>query len=253
MKTRPTLKSSLLACSLLALLAGAAPATQPSAPAASNNHDALDAILKEIIKDGRVDYALLRDKHLPALDAYLAAFVDLGAPKQPLADYINLYNAVMLKAVVEKRMANPEWKPSDNDFGVFKEPRVPLTGGPVSLDKLENEIIRKNYKEPRIHAALNCAAASCPPLIPQAYTTANLNELLEANMKAFVNDESRNKFLGRAKTAKISNIFNWFAADFGGKDKIPAYLAKYRPLPKGNYTDWKIEFLDYDWSLNEVK
>jgi hypothetical protein len=247
----PVRKLLVLPAGLLLLLGAAQPATRPAQPAI--DHAPFDAILKDIVKGERVDYRLLKEKHLPALDAYIAAFVDVGAPAQPLADYLNLYNAVMLRAVVEKRDANPEWKPSDNEFGVFKEPRVPLKDGKVSLDHLEHEIIRKKYKEPRIHVALNCAAVSCPPLPGTAFTTANLASTLETQMKAFVNSEQRNLFLGRMRTMRLSRIFDWFAADFGGKDKVPDYLAKYRPLPKGDYKGWKVEYFEYDWSLNEVK
>jgi len=217
---------------------------------AAGSVSALDGVFKDVVVSGRVDYTKLTGDRLAAVNAYIDGFVDLGAPDQPLADYINLYNAVMLKAVVEKRAASPAWKPSDNDFGVFKEPRVPLKGGMKSLNDLENEIIRKQYKEPRIHAALNCAALSCPPLIPRAYSTETLETQLEANMKAFVNDPVRNVFDDKAKTMKLSRIFDWFAADFGGKDKLPDYLAKYRP---GNYNGWKIEYQQYDWTLNEAK
>lgn len=234
------MKHRLFLAPLALLLAGAAQAT-PNDPAP------LDAILKAIVKDGGVDYALLRDKHLPALDAWLASFKDTG--ELPLADLINLYNAHMLKAVVEKRAGDPAWKPSDGNYGVFKEPRVRLASGVVSLDHLENQVIRKRG-DPRIHAALNCAAASCPPLIPEAYRQETLDRQLEENMRAFVNDPTRNRFDARTRTLEISSIFNWFAADFGGPEKVPAYLAKYRP---GNYQGWTVKFADYDWKLNERK
>lgn len=246
------MKQLLAAFAAVSVLWVSALASQPATPPA-NDHAAFDAILREIVKGERVDYRLLKEQHLAALDAYIASFVDVGAPQQPLADYLNLYNAVMLRAVVEKRDENPEWKPSDNDFGVFKEPRVPLKDGLVSLDHLEHEIIRKKYREPRIHVALNCAAVSCPPLLPEAFTTAKLNGMLEEAMKSFVNDGKRNVFLGRMRTMRLSRIFDWFAADFGGKDKVPDFILKYRPLNTGNYRGWTVEFLEYDWSLNEVK
>lgn len=233
--------SAFICGSLLFLLGAQSPAHDP-AP--------FDAILKDVVVDGRVDYAKLATKHLPALNAYIDGFQDLGAPAQPLADYLNLYNATMLKAVVEHRAKNPAWKPSDNNFGVFKEPRIKLKAGVTTLDHLENEIIRKQYKEPRIHVALNCAAVSCPALIPAAYTTATLEAQLEANMKAFVTDGTRNTFDDKAKTAKLSSIFNWFAPDFGGPEAIKAYVAKYRPA---DYSSWKTSFIDYDWTLNERK
>lgn len=226
-----------------------------AAHVAGNDHAPLDRILREIVKEGRVDYALLREKHLGELDAYLASFKDYSTdaePRLPLEDYINLYNATMLKAVLEHRAKDANWKPSDNNFAVFKEQRVPLRTGLTSLDYLENQVIRK-FGDPRIHAALNCAAVSCPPLAPQAFTRENLNDLLEANMKVFVNDPTRNTYDDAGKTAKLSSIFNWFAPDFGGPEKLPAFLAKYRPAPAGSYNGYKFTYADYDWHLNEAK
>jgi hypothetical protein len=238
-----SLTAAAAALPLLSLLAAA-----PQA----NDHTPFDAILKDVIKSGKVDYALLRDKHAAELDAYLASFHDYSNdanPRLPLEDYINLYNATMLKAVLEHRAKDSNWKPSDNNFAVFKEPRVALRTGVTTLDFLENQIIRK-FGDPRIHAALNCAALSCPPLAPAAFTHDNLNDLLDANMKAFVNDPTRNTFNDANKTANLSSIFNWFAPDFGGPEKLPAFLAKYRP---GDYASYKLTYADYDWHLNEVK
>lgn len=209
--------------------------------------DGLDGVLAAVVRDGRVDYRLLAEKHLPALDAYLsAANFDESAH---LADLINLYNAGMLRAVVDHRIKNPAWKPSDESFGVFKEPRVRLGGKVVSLDHLENQVIRKRG-DARIHAALNCAAVSCPPLIPRAYRADDLDAVLEANMKAFVNDPSRNRFDPSTRTLHLSSIFNWFAPDFGGPAGVPGYVSKYRP---GDYAGWKVQFVEYDWNLNETK
>lgn len=210
----------------------------------------LDAVLRDVVIEGRVDYAKIKTTHQPVLNTYLAEYQDVGAPEQPLAYYLNLYNVVMLKAVLEKRAANPSWKPSDENYGVFKEQRVKLKEGMKSLDYLENEIIRKQYKDPRIHAALNCAALSCPPLLNEAYEPDRLDQQLEQNFKRFVNDPTRNQFDDARKVMKLSSIFQWFAADFGGPSAVPGYIAKYRP---GNYSGWKVEYLPYDWNLNEKK
>jgi hypothetical protein len=215
-----------------------------------NDPAGLDAVLRDVVIEGKVDYAKLRAVHANAVDAFISEFKDVGAPEQPLADYLNLYNAVMLKAVLEKRAADPAWTPASGNFSVFKESRVPMKSGMQSLDHLEHQVIRKLYKEPRIHAVVNCAAASCPPLLSRAMRTEDLDTTLESAMRAFVNDPTRNRFDDTAKVMRLSRIFDWFNADFGGPAGVPDYISKYRP---GNYKGWKVEFIEYDWTLNERK
>jgi hypothetical protein len=130
------------------------------ANATSIDHSVFDAILKDVVADERVDYAKVKSKHAPQLQQYLDSLAAVDVPALPrdeqLAYYINLYNATMLNAVTDRDPA--AFKPSDNDFAVFKEPIVRLKGKTVSLNDLENEIIRKQFNDPRIHAELNCAA-----------------------------------------------------------------------------------------------
>ena len=67
-----------------------------------------------------------------------------------------------------------------------------IGGKKVSLDAIENKIIRPTFKEPRIHAALNCASISCPPLANYAFTAKGLEAQLNQVFTAFANDAVRN-------------------------------------------------------------
>ena len=49
----------------------------------------------------------------------------------------------------------------------------------MTLDHVENKIIRPTYQEPRIHFAVNCAALSCPQLDNRAFTAPDLDARLE--------------------------------------------------------------------------
>jgi len=220
-----------------------------SFPQPGNN---LDLIVQQCVKNERVDYAQIKDKWADSLDQYLDFVANLQAKQfsgeQLLALHINTYNASMLKAVLAHDIAT--WKPSDNDFSVFKEPHVKLMGETMSLNDLENKVIRPTFKDPRIHAALVCAAVSCPPLIPRAYVGNDLEEVLEANMKRFVNDPARNRVDEATKTIHLSRIFDWYAEDFGGKDKVLEYVDRCHEADLAGY---KVEFLDYDWSLNKAE
>ncbi len=240
--------AALAVCSLTVVLSAEEPASRPSF-----DHSAFDAILKEAVKGERVDYKLIKSKHYPQLAGYVAALSgsDIAAmdEKEQLAAYINLYNAAMIKAVIDRY--KPGYRPSDDNYSIFKTPAFTLAGEPTTLDHLEHGIIRKQFTEPRVHTALVCAAVSCPPLIPRAYTAADLDETLEANMKRFVNDANRNPIDSAGKKLRLSQIFNWFAVDFGGPAAVPGYVARYHDAQ--GVASWPVEFVEYDWTLNEVK
>ena len=106
--------------------------------------------------------------------------------------------------------------------------------------------------DPRLHFALNCASASCPPV--GVYTAENLDEQLDMATRNFIDhevklDDKRDKLL-------ISSLFKWYAKDFGGREGTIKLLLDY--LPKDERYDWlsniggkpRIGYLRYDWSLN---
>jgi hypothetical protein len=216
------------------------------------DHSAFDKILKATVKDERVDYNAIKASHLPDLTAYLDALSKVDPAKldrnEQLAFYINLYNATMIHTIVGR--LTPTYSPSEKDYGVFKEPLVRLNGKTVSLNDLENTIIRPTFKDPRIHVALVCGARSCPPILPRAYTGADLDATLDQNMKNFVADKFRNPIDDGSKTLKLSHIFDWYADDFGGKAAVPAFVGK---AAGKDYSGYKVEFVDYSWELNGQK
>ena len=135
--------------------------------------------------------------------------------------------------------------------GPWDEPIVKVFGEASTLNELENGMIRKNYKEPRIHFALVCAAMGCPPLLDKPYAGAGLDAQLEARTKKFLADTGKNSLDEKNKTFRLSPIFEWYAADFeSGAGSVPGFLKKYYGgLSHGQYI---IVYTDYDWSLNDL-
>ena len=234
----------------VAVSCAAAQDTQP-ADTPTVDHSAFDTILRAHVRDQRVDYLAIRDAHAPELAGYLdmLAGVDTGALSRDehLAMLINLYNATMIRAIVDRY--EPDYTVAAEDYAVFRQPLVRVDGRTISLDALEHEVIRKRFEEPRIHVALVCGAVSCPPLLPRAYRARTLAATLEANMRRFISDSSRNRIDHAAKRLELSQIFNWFAADFGGKDKIADYVNGYT---QADVSRFAVTFIEYDWSLNIV-
>ncbi len=215
------------------------------------DHVEFDQILRRHVRGERVDYLTLRKTDWPALCAYLERIENAPLEKLPrseqLAAYINLYNASMIRAVIER--FREDYSPQRDDFAVFKAPLVRLAQRSLSLDELEHQLIRKRFREPRIHVALVCAAVSCPPLLPRAYRAADLEALLEENMRRFVRDAARNTLDASGRRVALSQIFEWYSDDFGGKPALLEYCSRFSAAPLRGYS---LTFRPYDWSLNAV-
>ena len=225
------------------------------AAAADFDHSAFDALLKAHVKGDGVDYEGVSKKK-DALSAYLKTIGEtdpatFASKDAKLAFWINAYNAHTIAAVLA------HWPKIDSvssvapDFGFFKTKDKLVGGKKYSLNDIENEVIRPTFQDPRIHAALNCASVSCPPLLNAAFVPATLNAQLDGVMAAFVNDEKRNKVT--ASGAQLSQIFNWYGKDFESAGGPQKYMQKYA---KGDRKTWlgaakKVEFLPYDWNLNK--
>jgi hypothetical protein len=120
----------------------------------------------------------------------------------------------------------------------------------VDLNYIEHSILRKEFKDPRIHAAINCASFSCPLLRNEAYIAHEIDKQLEDAMRKFINDPQRNQI--EKSSVKISKIFSWFSGDFklNGASVID-YLNKY--AKKSIDYNAKMDYLDYDWDLNGIE
>lgn len=230
-----------------------APAIHQAQPVPNTivDHGMFNEILMRCVKGERIDYRslLLTPGAASSLDFYLdtisRAEVEALPRDDQLALYINLYNAAMIREVL--RHGLDSWSPDADDFAVFKQPIVKVNGKTINLNDLENDIIRKQFKEPRVHAALVCAARSCPPLLNRAYVGADLAEVLQANMRHFINDPNRNTIDPAGKRLVLSKIFEWYADDFGGKGNLAEYIDEFTPMRTADYA---ISFRDYDWKLN---
>ena len=208
---------------------------------------AWDTLLQRYVTPtGKVNYAGLKaDK--AALEAYCKTLSDNPAQdswsrEEKMAYWINAYNAFTIKLIVDNY---PTKSILNFDGGkTWDVKRIKLGDKKYSLNQIENDILRPQFKDARIHFAINCAAKSCPPLHNRAYTADNLEATLEARTKAFVNDVKHNTLT--ASKAQVSKIFDWYGADFGDLKK---YLNKYADTQlKSNAT---VTFNEYNWDLNE--
>lgn len=227
-----------------------------------------------VYQDGaasRVDYAgFQRDRaqlatYLDQLSAVSREAYDAWPEDEQLAFLINAYNAFTVELILTRY---PDLK-SIKDLGTwFKSPWqkefIPLLGEQLSLDDIEHGMIRAEgvFEDPRIHFAVNCASIGCPALRNEAYTGSALNLQLEEQTRGFLSDHSRNGYQGDA--LRLSSIFDWYAQDFeGGRlgyTSLGTFLVKYASalrvpddlvsaLQRG---ELEIEYLSYDWRLNDT-
>ncbi|MBI1289379.1 MAG: DUF547 domain-containing protein [Flavobacteriales bacterium] len=204
-----------------------------------------NSFFSENVKDGLVDYSGIK-KNPTELNTLLKAIANAAAKKgdDQKAFLINAYNTFVIKGIVDHY---PVEGPLKVD-GFFDKQTFNLRGKQVTLNQLEKEMLMKQFPDPRLHFVLVCAAKGCPKLASFAYNGKELETQLESQTRAIINDPDFIHLSG--SNAQVSQIFDWYAADFGGKDHVIPFIQKY--LLKKIKLNPKYSFYEYDWSLNEL-
>ncbi|MDZ4152841.1 DUF547 domain-containing protein [Methylicorpusculum sp.] len=207
--------------------------------------------IKNGVKLSLVDYPTIKaDNHLDKAYQTVSTFdpKQLHGRDEQLAFYINAYNILALKTVVD------HW-PVDSikDVGsllstVWNKPAGELGGKILSLGEVEHKILRP-MGEPRIHLAIVCASVSCPDLRDEPYTAVKLSAQLDEQSKRFLENSGKGLIIDKNRI-RVSQIFDWFEKDFSAGGGVAAFIKHYRPdLP-----DLKIKTdIDYDWSVNSSR
>lgn len=175
-----------------------------------------------------------------------------------MAFWINLYNAQTIDIVLDhypvKSIKDISLGGGFFSSGPWKKLLMTVEGRSLSLDNVEHDILRKQWRDPRIHYAVNCASISCPNLAAKAYTSDKLEEMLTEQAKHYINHERGVSV--KDGRLRLSQIYSWYRSDFGRSDAdIIKHIATYAsPELKKNIAGIKsISGYDYDWSLNEAK
>lgn len=211
-----------------------------------------DALLKKYVNEaGNVNYKGLKTEE-GKLDAYLTYLANTNPSKswsaaKVKAFWSNAYNAYTLKLILENYPLKSIMKVRKKGKDAWNIPFAKVGGKTYTLNYIEHEILRKNYKDPKIHVAVNCASGSCPQLANFAFTEANYEAETEKLMKKFINDPKRNELT--EKKVKISKLFSWYKGDFTRDSKLIEFINKYSDIKINKKV--KVRFLEYDWSLNE--
>ena len=259
-----TVARAARALAVAAGLAALAPAPAPAAETA-----AYARLLEAHVRPGTVsgiDLAVVDYAAIGADPAYARALQDLAAarpealaaPAERRAFWINAYNLLAIKAVLDQyptrsirdggSLLRPIWK---KKVGV-------AAGREYALDDIEHGILRAELKDPRVHVAIVCASLSCPDLRREPFAGARLDAQLDDQAARFLANPTKGLALSPdGRSARVSSIFKWFRDDFAPAGGVLAFIrAKAGPAlaPRlAGLGEAGLAYLDYDWSLNDSK
>lgn len=254
--TRP--KLSLAKASALILLSAIV------APAAEFDHSAWDRVLKAYVNDkGEVDYAAIKARPKD-VETYLYSIWDASPVNKPalfptrdsaLAYWINAYNALVTTGVAAKYPTK-----SVRDLGAllgFFRGKDYIAGGePISLNNIEHDTLRKQFKEPRIHFAIVCASLGCPMLSRYAYQPGLVQQQLDQRARFFVSEDRNVRIDPKRNEVWLSKIFDWYGGDFGGEKELIPFIIRYSSETNRHQLEQlkspKIRYFDYDWHINDL-
>ncbi len=246
------------------------------------SHANFDSVLNQFVNtDGQVDYAALK-KRPEQLERYYALVSTYSPDSHPhlfpgrdhqLAYWINAYNAAAIKtvlqyypitSVLDVKQPKLFFFLSDKS-GFFFFQRLSFGGATTSLYYLENSVVRKRYKDPRIHFALNCASKGCPRLPRKAFTGDRLDRQLDTETRRFLSEQRNFNVDHSSRSIYLSEIFKWYEKDFVRwlEERYPdrnanllSYIALYLPSDKAAELlkirdTYSTKFIAYDWNLND--
>lgn len=223
-----------------------------------------NALLRQYVDEqGRVDYQAWKQEQPQALSQWLAELErshpkTSSDPDEQLALWVNLYNAFTISTILEryptesvlpKILGIPNWL---GFLWFFNRPAYSLEGDRYSLAQIENDILRDQLQEPRIHFAIVCASTGCPLLRNGAYLPEQVQQQLEEDVSRFINNPDKVHYDAQTATLYCSKIFKWYRKDFLKlAPSIPEYIRSYLKTDPPINASTPISYLYYDWNLNE--
>lgn len=213
-----------------------------------------------VSKEGFVNYkGFIKDSN--QLNNYLAQLSNNPPQKNwsnndKIAFWINAYNAYTIKLIINHYPIKSikDIGPANQVIFIntpWDKKFFSIGNREMNLNDIEHRILRKSFTEPRIHFALNCASYSCPKLRTEAYSGNTLDNQLKEQAIDFINDKERN--IVTENNPQLSSIFKWYGGDITkwSNKSLISYLNQFSRIQMNENAN--IDFLKYNWSLNEKK
>jgi len=249
----------------LGLAMAASPLAGQGTTDAGDAYAGYAALLSRYVDDGQVNYARWRVDDPPAWRRFLAWLESAEPSSWPAAEqrafWINAYNARVIAGVLRRY---PIESVRDVGFvggrvrGFFDRREHPVAGRMRTLDGIEKEILLEQpLWDPRIHWALSCGSRGCPWLRPEPYLGDRLDTQLDFQARTFLNSPNGNRLDRDSRILYLTSIFDWYKDDFvRAAGSVRAYAAQYltgAAAEAAQDDSYRIDYLDYDWSLNDTR
>lgn len=207
----------------------------------------VDKFLSANVKGGKVNYKGINTNKsdLDVLVTFIGTKQKFATPSEEKAFYLNSYNILVIKGIIN----NYPTKGPMEIAGFFDKKSYTINGSNLTLNNIENDIVRKKFNDARIHFALVCGAKSCPPIQSYAFKPEKLDSQLELVTRQSIQNSNFTKIDLKNKKASVSMLFNWYKDDFvKSKGSVLNFINSYSKtvLPSNTV----IENYTYDWALN---
>ncbi|HPM77732.1 MAG TPA: DUF547 domain-containing protein [bacterium] len=188
-----------------------------------HNHTLLDQVLKTFVRDGKIKYADLK-KSERLIDEYINRLQDVNerelalyTPEQRLAYWLNFYNALTLKSILDNYPINGQQTafPADSvrqieGFWAANKWDTPL--GRLTLNQIEFEILRKMGTREWIFGVCKGANGS-GVLLNESFNGTRIHEQLRKATTLWINNQSNMRIEVEERTIHVANYITGYLPD----------------------------------------
>jgi hypothetical protein len=208
-----------------------------------------------------VDYPHLTDADLDKLNQYITRMSQIHIHNynrdEQLAFWINLYNALTVRITANyypiDSIEEINISPGLFSIGPWGATLVTVEGTQLSLDDIQNRIIRAVWNDPRTHYAINDASIGAANLCKEAFQGSQIDAQLNQAASAYINS-LRGVQVIEGKLI-VSKIYDWYIDDFGGNEAtLIKHLLVYaeEPLRNNLQNISSVNSYIYNWHVNST-
>lgn len=206
-----------------------------------------------------IDYPNIGHDDMMLLQKYIQDMshidIDNYNRNEQLAFWINLYNALTVQTVAHyypiTNIQEIRISPGLFSVGPWGANLITVQNIPLSLDDINNRIIRPIWNDPRALYTLNNATIGAPNLNKASYSGIDIEKRLNQAASTYINS------LRGAQVIEgeliISKLYDWYEEDFGGtKQDVIQHLVIYAKEPLKSQLKHinSIDSYVYNWHIN---
>jgi hypothetical protein len=208
-----------------------------------------------------VDYAHLTKEDYDLLQSYINKMskidIDNYNRNEQLAFWINLYNALTVQIIASYypvgSIEEINISPGLFSIGPWGKKLIIVGGSNLSLDEIQNRIIRPVWNDQRALYAIHNGSIGAANLSKKAYQGTALDEALDEAAFGYINSLRGAQVIEGSLI--VSKIYDWFSEDFGGtKQNVITHLKQFAREPLRSQLKHvnDIDSYVYNWHLNST-